>query len=345
MSFFSAPDKAPLTGPLRIGVIVGLDLVGDALIKMPFVRALRAAWPDAQIDWITSKGPTAFAGPLRAVTEGLISQVFETPAWMPSAKSGVPPEAAPGYDLLFDTRGRWREALVARRYLARGLFIAPAMRYLFSGRRPAPFTPRPRRLVDRLLQMVELAAGYVPDVTLRLPIDPGLLALARRTLPQGAVTVGFAPGAGNREKVWPLESYLAVASVQRARGRRPVFLLGPQEVEWQRLIADSVPGVLFPLQDEAVWEQQPLTIDRTLAIGSLLDVAVTNDSGTGHMLAAVDCPLISLFGPTDAGKLAPQVSRGLVIRAQDFGGEAMSAIPVESVAQAIDNVLLFQKQL
>lgn len=342
MSFFLSPNVPALSGPLRIGVIVGLDLVGDALIKLPFVRALRAAWPDAQIDWITSKGPTAFSGALRGVTEGLINQVYETPSWMPLAKTGAGQGQAPSYDLLFDTRGRWREALVARRYLARGLFIASAMRYLFSGRRPLPFTPRPKRLIDRLLQMVELAAGYVPPVTLGLPIDPELLGVAHRLMPQGKVYVGFAPGAGNREKVWPLENYLAVAGVQRTRERRPVFLLGPDELAWRPLIEASVPHALFPLQDP-VWGKAPLRVDRTLAVASLLDVAVANDSGTGHMLAAVDCPLISLFGPTDAAKLAPQVSRGAVIRAQDFGGETMLTIPVDSVAQALDNVLLFQK--
>jgi ADP-heptose:LPS heptosyltransferase len=57
------------------------------------------------------------------------------------------------------------------------------------------------------------------------------------------------------------------------------------------------------------------------------------------MLAAMDCPLISLFGPTSAEKLAPRVSRGLVIRAQDFGSAQMTAITWEAVDQTIDRLL------
>jgi hypothetical protein len=65
-----------------IGVIVGRDLIGDALMKLPFLRALRNAFPRAKISWITSQGPTAFAGPLRLPTQGLIDQIYERPEWL-----------------------------------------------------------------------------------------------------------------------------------------------------------------------------------------------------------------------------------------------------------------------
>ena len=57
------------------------------------------------------------------------------------------------------------------------------------------------------------------------------------------------------------------------------------------------------------------------------------------MLAAMDCPLISLFGPTSPEKLAPRVSHGMVIRAQDFGSAHMKAILWEAVDQAVDRML------
>ncbi|NTU76592.1 MAG: glycosyltransferase family 9 protein, partial [Alphaproteobacteria bacterium] len=178
-----------------------------------------------------------------------------------------------------------------------------------------------------------------PQATGRLPVPDDLLVKARRLMPEGRVYVGLAPGAGNRAKVWPLSRYIDLAALQAAKGRVPVFLLGPDENDWHSDIETTIPQAIFPLQDRAAWDNTPMSIEQTLAIGSFLSVAVANDSGTGHMLAAIDCPLISLFGPTSPAKLAPRVSRGLVIKAQDFGGESMTHIGLQCVEKAIENVI------
>ena len=47
--------------PETILVYVGLDLMGDGLMKLPFVRALRNAFPDARITWLAGKGRTVYA--------------------------------------------------------------------------------------------------------------------------------------------------------------------------------------------------------------------------------------------------------------------------------------------
>jgi ADP-heptose:LPS heptosyltransferase len=338
----------PLYGPFMpkrcpfdiksIGVIVGLDLVGDALIKLPFVRALREAFPQAQIHWITGKGPTAYNGPLREVTRRLIDVIHEQPEWLPNTERQAQ-ASAPRFDLLIDTRNRWNEARLVRKSVPHALFLASAARFLASERRPSLFSPRPPHLVDRLLQYVELAAGSVPCVTSRLPVPDIPLAKAKQLLPQGSVYAGLAPGAGNPVKIWPRERFAELAVLQAAKGRKPVFLLGPQEQDWLPALKEAVPSALFPLQARKVWGTPGITIEQTLALGSLLNVAVANDSGTGHMLAVVDCPLISLFGPTSPAKLAPRVSRGAVIRAQDFGKDGMDAIPVEVVNDVVNRLL------
>lgn len=323
-----------------IGILSGREIIGDALLKIPFLRALRAAWPDAQIHWITSKGPTAYSGILRETVRPLIDEIHEMPDWLQASSS-----AAPDFDLVIDTRGRWKLALGARLHLSHKLFIAPAFRYLFSDRRPPLFSKRPSRLIDRLLQTVELAAGHLPAVTGRLPAPAAYTEKARRILPEGQVYVGFAPGAGNPVKKWPLDHFIKVAQLQVRMNRLPVFILGPDEMPLYDELFRAVPEAIFPLQAVDVWGTKDPGIEKTLAVGSCLDVAVTNDSGTSHMLAAVDCPLVSLFGPTSAAKLAPQVSQGVVLAAQSFGSEDMRTIPVEAVNEAINRVIILQKHL
>lgn len=318
-----------------IGILSGREVIGDGLIKLPFLRALRAAWPAAQIHWITTQGPTVYNGSLRETTTKLIDFVHETP----DLKN--PPEFWPErFDLLIDTRGRWKQALQARLRYRYGCFIAPAFRYLFSALRPPLFAPRPPSLNERLLQLVELAAGYAPPVTGRLPVAPALMAKARQILPEGPVYIGFAPGAGNAIKKWPVERFEKAAKEQARLGRTPVFLLGPQEMDIYDRLFRSVPEAIFPLQAHAVWGTREPAVEYTLALGHCLDLAVVNDSGTSHMLAAVDCPLISLFGPTSAAKLAPKVTHGHVLAAQDFGGVDMAAIPLESATNTINQMVI-----
>ena len=162
--------------------------------------------------------------------------------------------------------------------------------------------------------------------------DSEFVDAAKLALPDGPAYIGLAPGAGGKHKCWPLQSYMALACLIAAKGQAPVFLLGPDERDWQALIAAEVPQALFPLADIA----SPLF---TIAVASRLSAAVANDSGTGHMIAAADVPLVSLFGPTDPAKFAPYVTRGAIVRAQDFGGDAMDAIPVDAVLASLERLL------
>jgi ADP-heptose:LPS heptosyltransferase len=59
----------------------------------------------------------------------------------------------------------------------------------------------------------------------------------------------------------------------------------------------------------------------------------------GHLFGAIGAPLVSLFGPTNPARWAPLTARGVVIRAQDHGGETMEAIPVDAVVTAVEGLL------
>ena len=313
-------------------MITGSDLVGDALLKLPFARALRAAFPGARIHWITSSGATAFGGALREMTRTLIDDVDEMPPWL-APGSG---RAAPAFDILIDTRNRLRAARAARQ-LPHRLFLASAARHLISDRRPSLFRPRPKHLTERLMRYVEMAAGYRPDADGALSVPEPLLATARRVLPDGPVYVGLAIGSSTPTRIWPRERFVALARIQKDKGRVPIFLLGPGELDLLTSLRAEVPDALFPLQDAAWGSARGL--GETLAVGTRLHVIVGNDSGPGHMMAAVDRPVVSLFGPTTPAKAAPRARIGISLRAQDFGGDGMEAIPVEAVAQAVDRML------
>jgi ADP-heptose:LPS heptosyltransferase len=321
--------------PASILVYVGLDAVGDGLLKLPFVRALRSAFPAARITWMAGKGHTVFAGSLAPVVAGLLDEVLDD-ANVGSRVAellGRRPLADRSFDLVIDTQRRLLTTLIVRRIRHRR-FISGAADFRLSDARPPKGWQRPAAMSGQLLALVELASGAPAQADAPLPRDADCERLADGLLPPGPVYVGLAPGAGGRHKCWPLGHYLELARRQQALGRIPVFLLGPNETPWADEIRAALPHALLPLQGLPATPPQ-----LTISLGRRLAAAVANDSGTGHMLAAADAPLVSLFGPTPPEKFAPATRRLAVVRAQDFGAEAMDAIPVEAVAGALEGLI------
>ena len=308
------------------------EVIGDGLIKLPFVAGLRAAFPQAHIAWCAAKGPTVYAGPLKGVVEGLVDEVLaEGPTgagpldWLP----WVRPFGGRTFDLVIDTQENLRRSLVARR--AAGRFVSAA-----AGLRPEPW---PEAVVDRLAALLKEAAG--PEASLR-PLklaNPRAAQAADALLPFGAVYVGFAPGAGGQEKRWPLASYIALAGEQARRGRTPVFFFGPDEAADAAITRAALPNALYPeadRTDDFTDVKGPLLV---IALAARLAAAVANDAGPGHMLAAGGAPLVSLQKDRrKAVKFRPAARRLELVVAEDYGS-AMDALPIAAAQDALERLL------
>lgn len=322
-----------ISSPTSILVFVGLDLVGDGLMKLPFLRALRTAYPDAQITWLAGHGKSVFAGTLAPLVRNLIDEVVDDAGigdkwWELVAKR---PLRGRHFDLILDTQRRVMTSLIVRR-IRHDCFISAAADWHLSDLHPPAGTPKATSMVGQMLALIEAAGRPAETGRTPLRLDPVWEDEAERRLPDGALYVGIAPGAGGKHKCWPLENYIALAMRQVKAGRVPVILLGPDERQWEDEIRDAVPGALLPLDYRA----SPLL---TVALGRRLSVAIANDSGTGHMLAAAEIPLISLFGPTSPEKFAPMTKDLTILRAQTFGSDVMDAIPLSAVDEAVERIL------
>lgn len=329
--------------PRTVLVYVGLDLVGDGLIKLPFLRALRNAFPAARITWLAGKGKSVYAHGLAPLVSGLIDEVVEEAEtgrhWSEIFSRPLAGTALAGrrFDLIIDTQRRVGTTLLLRR-VPHGSFVSGAADYTFSSLRPAERRGKAPAMIRQLLDLVELASGRPADIHGGPPEDPRHDELARRLLPGGRCYIGLAPGAGGKHKCWPLARFLELAESQLASGRTPVIFLGPEETDWARQVAQDLPAALLPLQSEEVEASGPSPL-LTIALARRLALAVANDAGVGHMMAAANCPLVSLFGPTQPEKFAPLVAHARVIQAQTFGGEAMELIPLDAVEDAVETLL------
>lgn len=324
--------------PCSILVYVGLDLVGDGLMKLPFIRALRQSYPEARITWLAGKGKSVFSGMLAETVEGLIDEVIdETPVGSRWSELFSRPLPGRRFDLIIDSQRRLLTTAILKR-IDHGLFISGAGNFLLSDKRPNGSYEKPRSMVAALFDLLDLAVGAPVRPKGGLKIPDNFNKAAQDILPNGENYIGLSPGAGGKHKCWPLENFCSLAERLAAAGSTPVVFLGPGEADWESEVRHLAPSALLPLQDKkaAPFNNSPLL---TIALATCLKAAVANDSGTGHMLAAADTPLVSLFGPTPPEKFAPFVSLGKIVTAQSFGSEEMSAIPVDAVSEALEDLL------
>lgn len=310
------------------------EVIGDGLIKLPFVAALRDAFPDARISWCAAKGGTVYATALKPVVAGLIDETLTTGAT--GAKPAdillfKPPFGGRSFDVVIDTQTNVSRSLFVKRARARGgVFVSQAADFALSDVKPKGAWPL--AMVDRLVALLSLAAGREVRARPVSLVDPRAAEAARVLLPDGLRYVGFAPGAGGQVKRWPLERYLSLAEKVAGEGLTPVFFVGPDEADIREAVRARLPAALMPEADRTDDYGDVKGPMLVIALAGRLTAAAANDAGPGHMLAAGGAPLVSLNRSRRmASKFPPSARRLELVVGEDFGAESMDAIPEAAV--------------
>lgn len=123
--------------------------------------------------------------------------------------------------------------------------------------------------------------GYAPQGRFRLRVSPS-----------PGLEVVIQPGSGSARKNWRLEQFRQLSAALCARRLQVAWCLGPAEKE------------LRPPEPCVALRGLPLYALAQALAGARLYVG--NDSGITHLAAAVGCPTIAIFGPTDPEVWAPR---------------------------------------
>lgn len=121
--------------------------------------------------------------------------------------------------------------------------------------------------------------------------------------------VSLCPGSTNsRAKRWPAASYAALADRFITEAGANVVLIGsPDELEVSREVEGQMHHRPFMLTGKT-------DLAQVVAVLSLADVLITNDTGPAHIAAALNRPTLAIFGPTDPRTTRPFPSVAEIIR-------------------------------
>ena len=297
-------------------LLVRLGALGDLVHALPFAAALRAAHPDARIDWLVDVRYRALLDlvPTSIVTERL---VLDTPAMSgPTSPVAVIRRLRlASYDIAFDAQGLIKSAVLARlsgatrvvgfaksalREPAAGMFYTESIDPATAGGEPGGVV----HVVAKTLSLLR-AIGIEPPApeAWRFPLEiaPSPVPACTREVLGIDGEAPFAlinPGAAWPNKRWPPERFAALAREVQARcGMRSAVLWGPGEETMAAQIARASAGAA---------EMAPATtLTDAIALAREARVVVSGDTGPTHLAAAVGTPIVGIYGPTDPARNGP----------------------------------------
>ena len=334
--------------PSSIGVYVGLDFVGDGLIKLPFIRSLKQVFPLAIITWIAGTHKSEFKRTLAPLVKGLLDEVVEecNIGFIGVSEAKIsqrfndlknfvkPPLQGRKFDLLIDTQTHLLTTLLVKT-IRHKYFLSGCANFYLSDIKPKNSFKRELNLSQRLVQLSEIALGKkisVPPPP--LPLEKKYRELAAKALPKNKQYIGFAPGAGDTSKCWKLKNFMDVAKFFSIRGKIPVFFLGPKEEKWLKTIKKNVPNSKFP--EWGKYRKKGVTGPAfVIALSERIKCALANDSGTAHMIDAGGAPIVKVFGRSLPGKYTGLTPGSLTIDSRIFGSTDINTITPNYVIKKI----------
>jgi lipopolysaccharide heptosyltransferase II len=305
-------------------LIRATNWVGDAIMALPALRAVRKRFPEAEIailalpyvaDIYRGQGITdeligydrkgehaGFRGRERLIAE-LRSKKFNTALLLQNA---------------FDAAWiAWRAGISERigyNRDGRGLLLTKAIRTPRAGEIPVHEKFYYLELVKR--------AGWIdtiPDIQeISLLVTEEQSRRAEEKLQSfgskhGAVRIAFGAGAAyGSAKCWPPERFAAAINQLLKRRGAEVILFGTSsEIAVSAAIQAGLEQAALDLTGKTEIAELPALLSRCTAF-------VGNDSGAMHVAAAVGLPVIAVFGPTDPHGTAPVTPRCTIVQEKSY---------------------------
>lgn len=292
--------------PIQRIVVFRALVLGDLLCATPALRALKAAWPDAELTLIGLPWAQALAERLPQVDR------FEAFCGFPGL-----PERSPDLDALpnFLTRLRVRPADLLVQLHGSGSVINPLLA-CFGARHVAGFVepgefcaepalhgpwPRTGHEIERLLQLTDRLGLARCGRHLDFPVQASdrealthLLLQDNSNVPLACVHVG----AQLPSRRWLPERFAAVADQLVSMGLRVVLTGTPDEAELVRKVKGLMRADALDLSGRTtLW-----TLGALIARAHLL---VCNDTGVQHIAAALGTPSVAISSGAEVARWAP----------------------------------------
>lgn len=335
-------------------LIVRLDRIGDVILSLPSIAAIRGRFPNAEISVMTRPSTRDLLEGHPTIDE-VIPYYYEKGGRHSSIIGNVRfirEIQIRQFDLAFILHPSTRAVMVP--------FMA-GIPYRIGFDSTLPFLLT-KKVPDRRFEGQKHESEYTLDIVRAfgipeippapfLEVKPDDEFRANEIFRQfgiadGERVVALHPGASCASKRWPVERFAELGASLSA-GRRVAIVGGQEEKKLGKILKDAIGSAAVDLTGE-------LSLKELASFLKRCEVLVTNDSGPAHIAAAVGVKTVTIFGRNREG-LGPRrwktLGEGHTILHQDtgcvvctahrcaIGFECLKAVEVKDVRAKVEEVL------
>lgn len=284
-------------------LVVRNDRLGDVILTLPAIAALRATYPDAWLGFMVHPGVAPLVRHVPAVDEIVLD-----PGDLPGAQQRI---AAFRPDLIVcisrGSRIPWaaRKAEVPAR-IGTGYRVYSRLfdRRVEERRRGAGLHE-----AELALSFAHRAGAPEGDADFPIRVPQEAADSARNWLALHGIDGPFVvlhPGSGGSCPSWPVGHHIQMATLLEGQGRRVVFSIGPGEDHVTAALDDEHPRIRrLPRFDGGLLALAALTSIATLVVAS--------STGPTHVAAALGTPVLAFHAPwptCSASRWGPYAENG-----------------------------------
>ena len=314
-------------------LIVKLSAIGDVIHTLPALIALRGHYPEAEITWLveTTAAPIIDGHP--ALDQILISRRKE---WVDAilhqdgkARKIALKEAfgfiqklrQNRYDIIIDFQNLFKSGVLVG--LVRGRrkvgFDKGMQRnekaHHFYNRRVPPVSME-IHAIERYLTLLEAIGVKDKRIAYQIPVSDTDIHEVDRLLTDAGVgknekLVAINPMARWETKLWKPERFAQVAEQLVATGQIKVVFTGGAADR------DKLDAILSMMNNQAVNLAGRTSLKELAALYMRAELLISTDTGPMHLAAAVETPVVALFGPTAPWRTGPYGDQHQVIFSKD----------------------------
>ena len=332
-------------------LIIKPSSLGDIVMALPALSALHRSFPNAKISWLIRPEFAPLLKNHPSLTETIafdrrfLGKAWHNPQALACLLSLIRRLRRGKFDAVIDLQGLFRTASLAwlsgSQYRL-GMANARELAHIFYTHQ-VPQDDDCIHMVDYYLKTVQAVGASKFDVQFVLPVDDSAAESAGKLLKNHDIKTDsyavFVPGSANKSKCWPGHNFAALADKISSQFGLSIIATGAASensvVERLRNLA-NVPIANFA---------GATSLSELVALLKAARLVISNDTGPGHIAAALGVPLVMIFGPSNPARLRPYRRPETVLAVEPFGrglkfhssspAYAIEAITVDEVYQKV----------
>ena len=324
-----------------------LSIEEEDRYTLPALSALRRSFPEARISWLVRRQFAPLIENHPHLTSIIpfdrehLGKSWYRPAATGSLLSFLRGLKGSSFDAVFDFQGLFRTAFFAwvtgckDRF---GMANARELAHVFYTHKVVQ-NREFIHLVDYYLKIVKTAGASDIAVEFVLPRDPGAAESVGRLLESHGVQrdnyAVLVTGSAHADKCWPIERFAVLADkISSQFGLSIVATGGAQEADVIERLESPAGAPITSLAGQT-------SLGELIALLNSAKLVVSNDTGPGHIAAALGRPMVLIFGRSNPARVAPYGRSNCVAAVEPFdrGFKADSTDPKHNIkAITIDQV-------